>query len=101
MHTATIAITSITTKQAKSSKVKLSRNILVDAELNQNVLVPFLRDERDWRASSPPPISIHFSNTSSQNFEKVVLFSIVEQSRNYVSRDIGYVSPQQLCNRYI
>ena len=33
-----------------------------------------------------------FSNASSQNFETVVLLSIVEQSSNYVFWDIRYVN---------
>ena len=61
-------------------------------------LAPFLTVKRYFRAKSPSPKPIHFPNTSSQNSETVILFSLVERSNNKDSRDIVYVSTPQLCN---
>ena len=56
-------------------------------------MVTFLRIKRGWRASSPSLKTIPFPNLSSQNFEMIILFSIVERSSNYVFRDITHVNP--------
>ena len=43
------------------------------------VLVSFLIVESDWRATSPPPTTPIISpNTSNQNFEIAILFSVVD-----------------------
>ena len=40
--------------------------------------MPFLIVESDWRATSPPPTLIISPNTSNQNFEIAILFSVVD-----------------------
>ena len=39
--------------------------------------MPFLIVESDWRVTSPPPTPIIPLNTSKQNFEIAILFSVV------------------------
>jgi hypothetical protein len=41
-------------------------------------LVPFLLVESDWRTNSPLPTPIIPPNTSNQNFEIAILFSVVD-----------------------
>ena len=55
-------------------------------ERKLKILVPFLSGQKDWRATSPPPTPIYSPKLSDQNFEIVILFSIVERSNNYVFR---------------
>ena len=45
-------------------------------------LVFFLIFKRDWRAT--PPLTINSQHTSNQSFEIAILFSVVEESGNYV-----------------
>ena len=50
------------------------------------MLVPFPIVKSDcWAKSFPPLTPIIFQNTSNQNFEISILFSIVRKSNNYVS----------------
>ena len=46
--------------------------------------MPFLSDQKNWRASRPPPTLIFFPKSTDQNFEIAILFNIVENHNNYV-----------------
>ena len=47
-------------------------------ERKLKVLVPFLSDQKKWRATRPPPTLIFFPKSPDQNFEIAILFSMVE-----------------------
>ena len=54
-------------------------------------LVSFLIVESDWRATSPLPTPIIPPNTSNQNFEIVILSSVVDfQIENMFLRTLPY-----------
>ena len=48
--------------------------------------MPFLSDQKNWRAPRPPPTLI-FANCDRSKFEIVILFKIVENYNNYVFED--------------
>ena len=54
---------------------------------NEKVLVPFLSDQKNWRASRPPPTLIFSPKSTYQNFEISILFRIVENNNKYVFGD--------------
>ena len=54
---------------------------------NLKVLVPFLSDQKNWRAPRPLPALIFSQKSPDQNSEIAVLFTIVEKPNNYVFRD--------------
>jgi hypothetical protein len=57
-------------------------------------IVPFLIVESDWRATNPPTPIIPL-NTSNQNFEIAILFSVVDfQIENIFLRRILPRNPQ-------
>ena len=56
-------------------------------------LVLSLRVISNKRVSNPFAKPINFQNTSNNNIEIAILFSIVEQSSNYVFRGIEYFQP--------
>jgi len=41
----------------------------------------------DWRVTNPPPMPTISPNTSNPNFEIVILFNVVERSRNFIFED--------------
>jgi hypothetical protein len=43
--------------------------------------------------NEPPPTPINSLNTSNQNIEIAILFSIIERLRNYVSGDVNTLQP--------
>ena len=47
---------------------------------------------KETEGQRPPSKPICFPNTSHQNFETAILFSIVERSSNYVSMDNGQIN---------
>ena len=49
--------------------------------------MPFLSDQKNWRASRPPPTVIFFPKSTDQNFEIAILFNIVENHNYYVFGD--------------
>ena len=49
--------------------------------------MPFLSDQKNWRAPRPPPTLIFFPKSTDQNFEIAILFRIVENHNNYVFGD--------------
>jgi len=51
----------------------------------RRVLVPILRGQRYWGATSPPPS--HFPLVADQSLEIAILFNIVERFNNYVFED--------------
>ena len=53
-------------------------------ERKLKVLVPFLNDQKNWRAPRPPLTFIFPPKSTDQNFEIAILFSIVENHNNYV-----------------
>jgi len=55
----------------------------VSFEWTLKALVPFLSDQKDWRASRPPQLSLFPPESSDQNFERTILFNIVEKLNNY------------------
>ena len=50
---------------------------------NENVIVPFLSDQKNWRAPRPPPTLIIFPKSADQNTEIAILFSVVEKPYNW------------------
>ena len=51
------------------------------------VLVPFLSDQKNWRAHRPPPTIIIFTKSPDQNSEIAILFKVVKKRYNYVFGD--------------
>ena len=51
------------------------------------VLVSFLIDQNNWRASRPPPTLIFVPKSTDQNFEIAILFCIIENDNKYVFGD--------------
>ena len=56
-------------------------------ERKLKVLVLFLSDQKNWKATRPPPTLIFFPKSPGENFEIAILFSIVKKSNNYVFED--------------
>ena len=51
------------------------------------ILVPFLSDQKNWRAPRPPSTLIILPKSTDQNSEIAILFSVVEKPYNYVFGD--------------
>ena len=49
--------------------------------------MPFLSDQKNWRAPRPPPTLIIFQKSTDQNSEVAILFSGVKKSYSYVFGD--------------
>ena len=49
--------------------------------------MPFLSDQKNWRAPRPPSTLIVFPKSTDQNSEIAILFSVVEKPYNYVFGD--------------
>ena len=61
---------------------------------------PFLTVKSNWRATSfsnppPPPTPINSQNTPNQDFEIIVLFSVVERSGDIISLRIIHTHPSR------
>ena len=46
--------------------------------------MPFLSDQKNWRAPRPPPTLIIFPKSTDQNYEIAILFRVFEKPYNYV-----------------
>ena len=46
--------------------------------------MPFLSDQKNWRAPRPPPTLIIFPKSPDQHSEIAILFSVVKKPYNYV-----------------
>ena len=49
--------------------------------------MPFLSDQKNWRAPRPPPTLIIFPKSTDQNSEIAILFNVVKKPYNYVFGD--------------
>ena len=49
--------------------------------------MPFLSDQKNWRAPRPPPTLIILPKSTDQNSEIAISFSVVEKPYNYVFGD--------------
>ena len=56
-------------------------------ERKWKVIVPFLSNQKNWRAPRPPPTLIFMPKSSDQHSEIAILFNIVEKPYNYVFGD--------------
>ena len=54
---------------------------------NEKFQVPFLSDQKNWRAPRPPHTLIIFPKSTDQNSEIAILFNVVEKPYNYVFGD--------------
>ena len=59
-------------------------------ERKLKVLVSFLKDQKNWKATRPPPTLIFSPKSPDQNFEIAILFSTVENIINMFSRMTYY-----------
>jgi len=48
--------------------------------------MPYLSDQKNWRAPRPPPTLIFTQKLPGQNSEIAILFTIIEKPNNYVFR---------------
>ena len=62
------------------------------AHSNGKVLVPFLSDQKNWRAPRLPPTPIIFPKSPDQNSEIAILFTVVE---NLITMSLGRLTPPQ------
>ena len=50
---------------------------------NEKFLCSFLSDQKNWRASRPPPTPIIFPKSPDQNSKIAIVFTVVEKPYSY------------------
>ena len=54
---------------------------------NEKFQCPFLSDQKNWRAPTPPPTLIIYPESPDQNSQRAILFNIVENPHSHVFGD--------------